>query len=427
MARLIERLAAKDVRTLPGPGKHPDGRTKKAGKYHDGRGLYLVVGETGSRSWVLRYMLAGRSHEMGLGSAFDFSLAEARQRASDARKLAAGGDDPLSAKRVELKAKIAAIEADRIQAAGAMTFRDCGEAYQRAHSDGWKNAKHRQQWANTLSTYVYPVIGKLPVAEIDTPHIVRVLEPIWKAKRETASRVRGRIESILNWATAARARQGDNPARWSGHLEELLLKKKPKVEHHAALPYADMHGFLVELRGRNGIAAVALEFAILTAARTGEVIGATWAEIDFKGRLWTVLAERMKAGKEHRVPLSDRAIELLKDMARAGQEPDRFIFPGMKAGRGLSNMALLETLRRMDRGELTAHGFRSSFRDWARQCTNFPRDIAELALAHGNEDRVEAAYARGDALEKRRQLMAAWSRHCDTAPAEGAEVVPLHA
>jgi integrase len=416
MARLIERLTAKDIRTR-GPGKHPDGR-----------GLYLYVSETGGRSWVLRYMIAGRSHEMGLGSAYDFSLPEARQRASDARKLAAGGADPLSAKRVELKAKIAAIEADRIQAARAMTFRDCAAAYIRENEADWRNQKHRQQWSNTLITYAYPVLGDLPVGAIDRGLVLKVLRPIWRAKHETASRVRGRIETILDWARVHGHREDGvpNPAMWSGNLEHALAAKKPRIEHHAALPYKDMNSFLIELRQRNGIGAIALEFAILTAARTGEVIGAQWQEIDFKGRLWAIPAGRMKAGKEHRVPLSDRAIEILKDMARAGEAPDRYVFPGMKSGRGLSNMALLETLRRMGRGELTAHGFRSSFRDWARECTNFPRDIAELALAHGSADRVEAAYARGTALSKRRQLMTAWARHCGTAPAEGAEVVPLH-
>jgi len=305
-----------------------------------------------------------------------------------------------------------------------MTFKDCAERHIAAHKAAWRNNKHAAQWPGTLITYVHPSFGSLAVQTVDVGLVVKVLEPIWTEKPETASRVRGRIEAILDWATARGYRQGENPARWRGHIENLLPKKSKvrRVEHHAALPYPETAAFMVELRQQDGVAARALEFAILTAARTGEVIGGRWDEIDFAERLWTVPAERMKAGKEHRVPLSDAAMTILQTL-RDTREGD-FIFPGNWAGRPISNMAMLMLLRRMGRSDLTAHGFRSSFRDWAAECTTFPAEVAEMALAHVVGDKVEAAYRRGDLFQKRREIMDAWSKSCATPPT-GGRVVPL--
>jgi len=324
------------------------------------------------------------------------------------------GADPLATRR-------AGRDQARLDAAKGMTFAACAERYIAAHKTGWRNPKHAAQWPATLATYVNPIFGDLPVQAIDVGLVMKAIEPIWAVKPETASRVRGRIESVLDWATARGYRQGANPARWKGHLDNLLPKKTKvrRVEHHAALPYVDIAEFMVELRRQAGIAARALEFAILTAARTGEVIGAQWDEVDLVARLWTIPAGRMKAGKEHRVPLSDAAVAILEQMreARHGE----FVFPGTKAGRSLSNMSMLMTLRRMNRGSLTAHGFRSSFRDWAAERTSFPAEVAEMALAHTVADKVEAAYRRGDLFEKRRQLGDAWARFC-AAPAVGQKV-----
>ena len=385
--------------------------------YHgDGGGLWLQV-TAGGASWVFRYRVDGRLREMGLGPLHTVTLAEARNRALECRKARLDGRDPIEERK-------AARMAARLDAARAMTFKACAEAYIEAHRAGWRNDKHAAQWPATLGTYVYPILGDLPVQAVDTGLVIKAVEPLWTRKTETASRVRGRIESVLDWASARGYRQGDNPARWRGHLENLLPKKSKvaKVEHHAALAYGEMAGFIAELRQHEGVAARALEFAILTAARTGEVIGARCDEFDLAERLWTVPGERMKAGKEHRVPLSDAALAIVETMRQTRQGD--FVFPGGKAGRPLSNMALLMLLRRIGRGDLTAHGFRSSFRDWAAERTNFPAEVAEMALAHTVADKVEAAYRRGDLFQKRRQLAEAWAKFCAGPPAAG-QVVPI--
>jgi integrase len=305
---------------------------------------------------------------------------------------------------------------ERLTAATATTFEQCAERYIAAHRSGWRNPKHAAQWPSTLKTYAYPVFGSLPVQAVDTGLVMKVLEPIWHAKPETASRVRGRIEAVLDWATVRGYRKGENPARWRGHLDKLLPArgKVRKVEHHAALPYAEMGDFMAALREQEGIAARALEFLILTAARTSEVIGARWQEFDLEGKLWIVSADRIKGGKEHRVPLSGAALTIIEAMKETRES--EFVFPGGKAGKPLSNMAMLKALERMERTELTAHGFRSSFRDWSAERTNYPREVAEMALAHTVGDKVEAAYRRGDLFRKRRQLMAAWARYCAGRP-----------
>jgi integrase len=409
MARTIGKLTALAIT-----------QAKRHGYYGDGGGLLLQVSAGGAKSWVFRFKESGRLREMGLGPTHTVSLAEARQKALECRKARLDGRDPIQARQ-------AGRMAARLDAAKAITFRDCAERYITAHKSGWKNDKHAAQWPATLATYVYPVFGSLSVQAIDVGLVMKALEPIWAEKPETAGRVRGRIESILDWATARGHRQGENPARWRGHLENLLPKRSKvrRVKHHAALAYAEIAAFMVELRQQEGVAASALEFAILTAARTGEVIGSRWGEINMGERLWTIPAERMKAGKEHRVPLSDAAMAIVEKMAaiRSGD----FAFPGAKEKRPLSNMAFLMLLRRMDRGDLTAHDFRSSFRDWAAERTTFPAEVAEMALAHAVSDKVEAAYRRGDLFQKRRQLADAWAKFCAAPPAAGAVVPIRHA
>jgi integrase len=404
MGRSIERLKALTVERL----------AKKPGMYCDGGGLWLCVSSPTASSWVFRYQLHGKAREMGLGSARDISLQEARTAAAAARKVKAMGSDPL-----QERARIAAER--RAEAAKAITFRQSAEQYIEAHRAGWKNAKHAAQWGATLATYAYPTIGTLPVAAVDVSLVHKVLQPIWTTKPETASRLRGRIESILDWATTRGYRTGENPARWRGHLENLFpaRSKVRKVEHHAALPYSEISDFMAALAKQPGTGARALRFAILTAARTGEVIGAKWPEIDLRARVWTVPAERMKAGREHRVPLSESAVALLENIGPG----EGFVFPGGSKGKSLSNMAMLATLRRMGRDDLTAHGFRSAFRDWAAEKTSFSSDLAEIALAHG-KGKLTEAYQRGDLLEKRRRLMEAWERYCAGSP-QSAEVVPI--
>jgi integrase len=390
----------------------------KPGRYADGGGLYLQVSQSGTRAWLFRFMRNGAARHMGLGPARDVSLAEARTMASDCRKLLLSGADPIEQRQaVRVSAKL--------DAARAMTFRECAEKHIGAHEAGWKNPKHRAQWKSTLATYAYPVIGGLPVAAVDTALVLKAIEPIWAAKPETAGRVRGRIEAVLDWARARGFRDGENPARWRGHLDKLLPsgRKVARVKHHAALPYAEIAAFMEDLRAREGVGARALEFAILTAARTGETVNARWSEIDFTAKHWAIPAERMKAGRAHRVPLSPRALEILGGLPREGD----FVFIGGRADRPLSNMALLATLRRMGCGDLTAHGFRSTFRDWCAERTAYPRDVAEMALAHTIKNQTEAAYRRGDLFEKRRRLMSDWSKYCCQMPAAATVVVALHA
>jgi integrase len=392
-------------------------RLRELGMHPDGAGLFLQVTK-GGRSWVYRYMIAGQSREMGLGSVATISLAEARRRRDDAKRQRDLGIDPIEQRRNE-RAKAL------LDAARAMTFREAASAYIDAQKAAWRNAKHRAQWVSTVETYAFPVFGKVSVQSVDTTLVLRALEPIWSIKPETASRVRGRIEVILDWAKVRGFRKGENPARWRGHLALILppRSKVQKVVHHASLPYREISGFIADLRGRESIASRALEFAILTAARTGEVLGARWSEVDLDARTWTVPEGRMKAGRQHRVSLSDAAIAVLGHM-RQHRRDDDLVFPGLKRGRPLSNMALLAVLRRMRRGDLTAHGFRATFKTWAAERTSFAREVVEAALAHVNGDKVEAAYQRGDLFDKRKMLMSAWAEFCAKAPVS-AEVVPM--
>jgi integrase len=392
----LNRLTAVEVRA-----------NDKKGMYHDGGGLYLQVSGSGTKSWIFRFTLDGRAREMGLGPVHAIPLADARKRAAECRRMRLDGIDPIEARSEHRSWK-------KLEAARGMTFDACAAAYLDAHNDGWRNAKHREQWRNTLNSYAGPVFGSLPVQAVDLTLIMKALEPIWKAKPETASRLRGRIEAVLDWATVRGYRKGENPARWRGHLDKLLpaRAKIQKVVHHPALPYSEIADFMVSLRNQEGIAARALEFLILTAARTGEIIGARWDEFDLKDKIWVVSEARMKAGREHRVPLFGPALAILKKMNEM-RESD-FVFPGGKKSMPLSNMAMLAFLKRIGRNDLTAHGFRSTFRDWAAERTTFPREVIEMALAHTIENKVEAAYRRGDLFQKRRQLMEAWARFCNT-------------
>jgi len=371
--------------------------------YADGGGLYLRVTSPDARSWVFRYGRDGKERYMGLGSLNAVSLSEARARAAEARRLTSAGIDPIGARDGQRAA-------ERVEAAKQVTFEAAAEAYIRSHKAGWRNAKHGDQWRNTLKAYVYPVIGALPVNQIDSGLVFKVLEPIWTAKPETASRVRQRIEAVLDAATARGHRSGENPARWRGHLDSLLpaRAKVQRVQHHPALPYAEIGAFMADLRKQEVLAARAMELLILTATRTTECIAARWSEFDLGQGLWTIPAERIKAGREHRIPLSPAAVALLRKLAET--KVNEFVFPS-RPGKPLSNGALLALLRRMNRSDLTAHGFRSTFRDWAGEQTNFPREVAEMALSHAIGDKVEAAYRRGDLFEKRIALMAEWAAY----------------
>ena len=406
--RTLHRLSPRRIET-----------ERKRGRFADGGGLYLQVGAQGTKSWLFWFMLNGKARQMGLGAVHTISLPEARETALKCRKLLNEGIDPIDARKE-------ALVSQQLKTASAMTFKECAEAYIKSHSAGWRNAKHAAQWTSTLETYGFPVFGSLPVQAVDTALVMKALDPIWQVKTETASRVRGRIEAILDWAKARNYREGENPARWKGHLKILLPAKSKvkKVKHHAALPYDEIGVFMNQLAERESVSARGLEFQILTAARTGEVMGANWSEIDINKALWTIPAERMKTDVEHRVPLSTSVVALLEHMREVSSS--EFVFPGAKAGKSLSNMAFLELLKRMGRGDLTAHGFRSTFRDWAAERTAFPREVAEMALAHTIRDKVEAAYRRGDLFEKRQKMMDAWDDYCGTVYEDGAgKVVPI--
>ena len=410
MPRQIRRLSALAV-----------SRARKRGMYPDGNGLYLQVTKPGVRSWVYRYMLNGAPRHMGLGPLDAVTLADARVKALDARRLRLAGVDPINARND-------ALSEARLETARSITFKDAAERYMDAHKAGWRNAKHRDQWRTTLETYAYPVFGELPVQAVDVALVMKVLEPIWATRTETASRVRGRIESVLDWAAARGYRLGENPARWRGHLQNLLPRraKVQKVEHHPALPYGEVGAFMADLRRQQGTAASALEFLILTACRTGEGVGARWREFNTGEGVWTVPAERVKSGREYRTPLSPPALAVIGAMQeeRTTERETDFVFPGGKRDRPLSNTALMAVVKRLGRGDITVHGFRSTFRDWAAERTNYPREVAEMALGHAVSDKVEAAYRRSDLFEKRRRLMNEWSRFCHSG-AKAGQVVAI--
>jgi integrase len=391
---------------------------KQPGRYPDGDNLYLRVSSPGNASWILRYERDGRERMLGLGPLHTISLAEARNRAKAARQLLLDGVDPIDQKRAQ-KAQRA------LAAAKAMTFAQAAQSYYDQHEAKWRNRKHAAQFLSSLRTYAFPKIGHLPISEIDTGLVLKCIEPHWATTTETMSRVRGRIESVLDWATVRGYRSGDNPARWKGHIAEVLpaRDKIAKREHHRALPFTEVARFIADLRKRIGVAAKALEFTILTAARTGEVIGAKWNEIDSTEKMWTVPAGRTKGEREHRVPLSKRALEILAQVPH--EEGNDHIFIGPIAGAGFGDSAMTSVLKRMGHGDITVHGFRSTFRDWAAERTNTPNHVVEMALAHAIGDKTEAAYRRGDLLAKRKVLMETWANYCAKTTNGERVVVPL--
>ena len=410
-------------------------KNAKPGRHADGDGLHLLVkpptpeaiknakpGQPakGARSWVYRFMLKGKSRDIGLGAAGQggISLADARTARDALRLKVKAGIDPLEERQREATEALAAAQAATI---AGITFKAVAEAYIGANEASWRNDKHRQQWRNTLASYVYPVMGELQVAEIGTAHVLKILEPIWQDKPETASRIRGRIETVLDAAKARGYREGENPARWRGHIAQILPARSRLTRgHHKAMPYEAIPAFMAKLREREAMAALALEFVILTATRTSEVLGATWSEVDLDKAIWTVPASRMKAGKEHRVPLSPRAVEILEAVEPLGKTS---LFPADKGGK-LSTMAMSMLLRRM-KLDCTVHGFRSGFRDWAAECTGYAHEVCEMALAHVIGNKSEAAYRRGDLFDKRRRLMADWATYCGSSGAAGAKVSPI--
>jgi integrase len=413
MARQLHRLSFAEVKNA------------KPGMYGDGGGLYLQAtlgsDDAINRSWIFRYANGGRERHMGLGSLQSVTLAGARQAAAEARKLRGQGIDPIEARDAS-RANAAALAAKQ-----STTFRAAAEAYIAAHRSSWKNVKHAAQWGSTLATYAYPIIGAVPAHMVDDEMVLKVLKPLWYDKPETASRLRGRIEKILDQRSISKHRMGDNPARWRGNLEtELPNRSKVRgIRHHPAMPYGDVPAFLKALRAQDGLAPRALEWTILTASRTGETIGATLEEISSREKAWTVPADRMKSRREHRVPLSAQALAIVDELAPVRGQ-GRFLFPG-RTGQGLTNMAMLMLLERMGHADITVHGFRSTFRDWAAERTNFANEVVEMALAHAVEDKTEAAYRRGDLFDKRRRLMDTWAEYCKHGSAASADVVPLRA
>ncbi len=403
MARTINQLSVADIRSLHEPGF-----------YSDGNGLYLQV-RPGSKTWAFRFMINRRARTMGLGPVALVSLAKAREAALEARKLVRQGIDPIEHRKSQQSRP------------GVPTFAAAAEIYIESQRAGWGNAKHASQWSNTLTTYAGPAFGELPVSEVSIEHVVKALEPIWLKKRETASRVRGRIERVLDWAKTRGYREGENPARWSGHLEHSLPphRRIQRVSHHPALPWTELPSFFETLGDQSGQAAKALQFTVLTAARTNETRGARWEEFDLDGEvpLWVIPGERMKAGRKHRVPLAEPIVKLIKELPRYDSG---HLFEG-RSGKPLSENAMLAVLKGMGRTDITVHGFRSTFRDWCAEQTAFPREIAEAALAHVNRDRVEAAYLRSDLFERRYQLMKAWAEFATSRPEENVLKLPLRA
>ena len=403
----MKDLTARQVMNQRAPGKH-----------RVSRNLYLQVTDAGAKSWLFRYMRNNLAHWHGLGSCDLVSLAEARDKAIACRKMLLAGIDPIERER---ERKTQAL----LATASTVTFQEAAERYIAAHASSWRNPKHAAQWPATLATYCYPVVGALPVQAVDVGLVMRILEPIWLTKPETASRVRGRIETVLDWATARGYRTGDNPARWRGHLDQLLPRKTKvhKVRHQPAMPYADVPAFMARLRAHDSISARALEFTGLAAVRTNETIYAAWAEIDLAAKTWTIPGRRMKSERDHRVPLSDRALEILASLPREKDNP--YVFIGARKGKGLSNMAMLEVAAR--------HGRQRLYRAWlplelprlVRRADQYPRELAEAALAHVLKDKTEASYQRGDLFEKRRKLMRAWAGYRTSPPRTGGDVVAL--
>jgi len=403
-------------------------KMSKAGRYADGNGLYLQITKTGTKSWIFRFMLNGKSREMGLGSVTALKLADARQMAVEYQGLLLKGIDPIHERDAKKKKQA-------LNEARTTTFEECVKGYISAHSPKWSNQKHINQWKSTLATYASPVIGNLPVGSIDTDLVMKILDPIWGVKTETASRVRGRIEAVLDWSTVRQFRSGENPARWRGHLDKLLPKptEVSRVKHFEALPIEDIQEFMFNLRSQEGLAPQALEFLILTASRTSEVLHAKWSEFDIEKSIWTIPPERMKHRKEHRVPLSDRCVQILRNVLESNElyeinelvQFGDFVFPGQIIGKPLSSASLRQIIKERMNLKITVHGFRSTFRDWASEYTNYSRETVEMAMAHTIESKVEAAYRRRDLFTKRKSLMADWEKFCGRTPSRQNKVVEM--
>ncbi len=399
-----------EIQRLVTPGFHSVGYVP---------GLHLRIKPTGTRYWVLRATVGALRRDIGLGAYPGVTLAEAREKAKSARDAIATGTDPVDTAR-EARSALKAAQAK------AVTFEEAAAAYIATHKVSWSNQKHAKQWTSTLTTYAYPVIGSMLVRHVEQAHVLKILGSIWETKTETATRLRSRIESVMDWARGRGYCTGDNPAAWKGNLDAQLPapEKVTKVKHHSALPANQVGSFMSRLKSSEGVGARALEFVILTAARSGEVRGATWAEIDLKAKLWTVPAERMKMRKEHRVPLSEAAIRILNDLSNQRVAGVELIFAGSKGG-AISDMTMTALLRRME-VDAVPHGFRSTFRDWVSECTNYPGDVAEMALAHAIGDKVEAAYRRGDLFEKRRRLMDDWAAFLALPSVTDSNVIPMN-
>lgn len=414
MAGKIHKLSALAVSKANTPGT----------RLSDGGNLYLRVSMSGTKSWSFMYAVGGsraqrgRQREIGLGPVHTVTLAEARAKATELRKMLVDGKDPMAAKLQ-----------DRLDKARTITFAQAADSYITTHKAGWKKAKHAEQWLQSMEAHVFPVMGRFSVASIDTELVLKCLQPIWEEKTETAGRVRGRIERILDWCAVQKYRSGENPARWKGHLEHSLAApgKLKNVKHFAALPYQSVGAFVQDLRQREGVSARMLELIILTAVRSGEARGAVWEEFDLDNAVWTIPAARMKAAKDHRIPLSRQALDLMKTWrAKAGEvAPGDYVFPGPREGKPYSDAVFIALYRRMKRAGITTHGFRSTFRDWAAECTGYPREVCEMALAHAISNAVEAAYRRGDLFAKRTRLMQEWADYCDKITDTSANVVPL--
>jgi integrase len=385
----------------------------KRGRYGDGAGLYLLVRSKESKYWLFRYRRGSKLKEMGLGPARGRTavmLSAARAKARELHEAVRDGRDPLEERRAAKDQADA--DAAKAKTAG-MTFAQVADLYVAAHGAGWRSPKHRKQWRVSLDQHVMPALGDLPVSSIDTGMLIQILEPLWRTKTETAARLRARIEAVLDYAKVRTWRDGENPARWRGHLDQLLPKRSKvrRVQHHAALPWREVGGFVQRLRCNFSVQSLCLQFLILTAARSSEARGARWSEVDINHAVWVIPANRMKGGREHRVPLSEPALDVLRKMAEFGSEG--FVFPGLNTASSLSPMTLARLIDATGGAGATVHGFRSCFRDWAGEATNYPREVAEAALAHALEDKTEAAYQRGDLLERRRRLMADWATFCD--------------
>lgn len=408
MPKKAPELAAFQIKRLKRPGKYAVGGVA---------GLLLYVKPSGARSWVFRVQVGNRRPDIGLGGYPDITLEQARQRAREIREQIFQGIDPVAARK-------AAQDALRAAEVKRLTFDQAAKQCHQAKSHEFRSARHSQNWINSLTMYASPVLGDLPVDQVELAHVVKVLEPIWTTKTETARRVRARMESVLDWAKVSKHRSGENPAAWKSNLQHLLARpsRVHRVTHYAALPWQEVGSFMADLRQREGMGARALEFAILTAARSGEVRLATWEEIDLQAKLWTIPAERMKAGKVHRVPLSDPALKLLKALPRQDGAP--YVFPS-RSGRPISDMTVSGVCRRM-KVDAVPHGFRSTFKDWCRSSTAYPDEVSELALAHVSSDATRAAYARDELLPKRAKLMRDWARYCgERGKGQRAAVVPM--